>query len=171
MWHKYIVSMNAKSTPQSVLHQIAQIQRLERGTVSVIRQGPDGAYYNHQCYEEGRNVSRYVPLEQVAEVKEGIDGYRRFQELVQQYVQLMVEKTRAQREAGLKKAPTPEILAGHITENVVNLFQELAEVLGRNASGGTPDYWGRAMRQLVRNAADLAAIARVPTQPGSYLRR
>ena|SRR5579872_3485309 len=102
MWHKYIVSMNAKSTPQSVLHQIAQIQRLERGTVSVIRQGPDGAYYNHQCYEEGRNVSRYVPLEQVAEVKEGIDGYRRFQELVQQYVQLTVEKTRAQREAGLK---------------------------------------------------------------------
>jgi uncharacterized protein DUF6788 len=95
--------MRSKSTPQSVLHEIAQIQRLERGTISVIRQGPQGPYYNHQCYEEGRNVSRYVPLEQVADVKEGIDGYHRFQELVQQYVQLMVEKTRAEREAGLKK--------------------------------------------------------------------
>ena len=95
--------MNSKSTPQSVLYEIAQIQRLERGTISVIRQGPEGPYYNHQCYQEGKNVSRYVPLEQVAAVKEGIDGYHRFQELVQQYVQLMVEKTRAEREAGLKK--------------------------------------------------------------------
>jgi hypothetical protein len=34
---------------------------MERGTLSVIRQGPAGPYYNHQCYEEGRHVSRYVP--------------------------------------------------------------------------------------------------------------
>lgn len=95
--------MNTKATPQSVLHDMAQIQRLERGTVSVIRQGPEGPYYNHQCYEEGRNVSRYVPLEQVSELKQAIDGYHRFQQLVQQYVQLMVEKTRAEKEAGLKK--------------------------------------------------------------------
>ena len=32
-----------------------------------------------------------------------LDGYHRFQELVQQYAQLVVEKTRAQREAGSKK--------------------------------------------------------------------
>ena len=95
--------MKNKPTPQSVLQNIAQVQRMERGTLSVIRQGPTGPYYNHQCYEEGRNVSRYVPLEQVSAVKEGIDGYRRFQELAQQYVQLMVEKTRAQRTTGLKK--------------------------------------------------------------------
>ena len=95
--------MNTKSTPQSVLQEIAQIQRLDRGTLSVIRQGPEGTYYNHQCYEEGRNVSRYVPSEQVSELKEAIDGYHRFQQLVQQYVQIMVEKTRAEREAGLKK--------------------------------------------------------------------
>jgi hypothetical protein len=97
--------MNTKPTPQSVLQDIAQVQRMERGTLSVIRQGPAGPYYNHQCYEEGRNVSRYVPLEQVSAVKEAMDGYRRFQELAQQYVQLMVEKTRAEREAGLKKKP------------------------------------------------------------------
>jgi len=95
--------MSTKSTPQSVLHEIAQIQLLDRGTLSVIRQGPEGPYYNHQCYEEGRNVSRYVPSEQVSELKEAIEGYHRFQQLMQQYVQLMVEKTRAEREAGLKK--------------------------------------------------------------------
>jgi len=95
--------MNTKHTPESVLHQIAQIQRMERGTLSVIRQGPTGPYFNHQCYEEGRNVSRYVPSEQVDEIRAGIEGYRRFQELTQQYVQLMVEKTRAERATGLKK--------------------------------------------------------------------
>jgi len=95
--------MNAKSSPQSLLHDIAQIQQMERGTLSVMRQGPDGPYYNHQCYEEGRNVSRYVPSSQVGEIKEAIEGYHRFQALAQQYAQLVVEKTRAQREAGLKK--------------------------------------------------------------------
>lgn len=95
--------MNTKPTPESILQDLAQIQRLDRGTVSVIRQGPEGAYYNHQCYENGRNVSRYLPGEQVAEVKEAIAGYQRFRQLVDQYVELMVEKTRAERQAGLKK--------------------------------------------------------------------
>ena len=95
--------MNTKSTPQSVLHDIGQIQQMERGTLNVIRQGPAGPYYNHQCYEEGKNVSRYVPSEQVSQIKEAIDGYHRFQELAQQYAQLMVEKTRAERAAGSKK--------------------------------------------------------------------
>lgn len=73
------------------------------GSLSVIRQGPQGPYYNHQCYEKGRNVSRYIPGEQVADLKEAIEGYHRFQQLVEQYVELMVEKTRAERQAGLKK--------------------------------------------------------------------
>ena len=69
----------------------------------MIRQGPAGPYYNHQCYEEGRNVSRYVPSAQVSEIQEAIEGYHRFQKLAEQYAQLVVEKTRAEREAGLKK--------------------------------------------------------------------
>lgn len=95
--------MNPKPTPQSLLQEIAQIQHLDRGTVSVLRQGPQGPYYNHQCYENGRNVSRYVPPEQVPELKAAIHGYHRVQELMAQYVQLLVEQTRAEREAGAKK--------------------------------------------------------------------
>ena len=97
--------MNTNPTPQSVLHELAQIQRMERGSISVIRQGPEGPYYNHQCYEAGRNVSRYVPSEQVAELQAAIDGHHRFQQLMQQYVQLMVEKTRAERASESKKKP------------------------------------------------------------------
>ena len=99
--------MNTKSTPQLILHDIAQIQQLERGTVSVIRQGPQGPYHNHQCYENGRNVSRYVPPEQVADLKAAIEGYHQVQEMMAQYVQIMVDKTRAERAAGFKKKSPP----------------------------------------------------------------
>lgn len=95
--------MNDKATPQSLLNDIARIQRLDRGTVSIIRQGPQGPYHNHQCYENGRNVSRYVPPEQVPALKAAIDGYHQVQEMMAQYVQIMVAKTRAEREAGFKK--------------------------------------------------------------------
>lgn len=96
------------TTPEAILHQLAQIQRLERGTVSVIRQGPSGPYYNHQCYENGRHVSRYVPQAQVAELKAAIQAYQDFQRLMEQYVQRLIEKTRAERQAGLKKkTPRP----------------------------------------------------------------
>ncbi len=95
--------MNSKPTPQSLLNNIAQIQRLDRGTLNVIRQGPEGPYYNHQCYENGRNVSRYVPAEQVADLKTALEGYQQVQTLMAQYVQLMVEQTRAERLAHSKK--------------------------------------------------------------------
>jgi hypothetical protein len=95
--------MNSKSSPQSVLQQIAEIQKIEKGTISIIREGPKGPYYNHQCYENGKNVSRYVPRDQVADYKQAIEGHQRFQTLVEEYVHLMVEKTRAERTAGSKK--------------------------------------------------------------------
>ena len=95
--------MHAQITPQSILQELAQIQHLDRGTVSVIRQGPAGPYHNHQCYEKGRNVSRYVPAEQVAELQAALADYQRFQQLIKQYVELMVEKTRAERQGGSKK--------------------------------------------------------------------
>lgn len=101
--------MNNQPTPQSILQDIAQIQQVERGTVSIIRQGPQGPYHNHQCYENGRKVSRYVPPEQVAGLKAAIDGYHQVQEMMAQYVQLMVDKTRAERAAAIKKkTPHPK---------------------------------------------------------------
>jgi len=99
--------MKTKPTPESLLQAIAQIEHMERGTVSVIRQGPSGPYYNHQCYEQGKNVSRYVPGDQVADLKAALAGHQQFQQLTDQYVQLVVERTRAERQAGSKKKPRP----------------------------------------------------------------
>jgi Family of unknown function (DUF6788) len=95
--------MNTIPTPESILQQIAQIPRIERGQISVIRQGPNGPYYNHQTWENGKNVSRYVPEDQVAALQEAIAGYERLQALLDQYVQLREAQSRAQRTAGAKK--------------------------------------------------------------------
>jgi hypothetical protein len=93
------------NSAQSLLQQMAQIQQMERGKLCVLRQGPDGPYYNHQTWEAGKNVSRYVPSEQLTALREALRGYEQFQALSQQYVQLMVEKTRAER--ALKKKTRP----------------------------------------------------------------
>jgi hypothetical protein len=93
----------SKSTPQTILQQIAQIQKMEKGTLSILRQGPKGPYYNHQCYEDGKNVSRYVPGDQVKELQEGMEGYQRFQNLTEEYVDLIIKKTREERGSDSKK--------------------------------------------------------------------
>ena len=95
--------MNPIITPESILQQMAQITRIERGKLSVIRQGPSGPYYNHQTWENGKNVSRYVPQDQVAALQEAIAGYERLQGLFEQYVQLREQDSRVQRASGAKK--------------------------------------------------------------------
>jgi len=55
-----------------------------------------------QCYEKGRNVSRYVPADRYLTFKQP-SMLPSVQELMAQYVQLLVEQTRAERAAVAKK--------------------------------------------------------------------
>ncbi len=95
--------MKSKPTPLSLLQEAAQIPRLERGKLSIIGEGPNGPYYNHQHRVHGRNVSRYIPREQVPAIQEAIDGYQRFHSLIEQYVDRVVEETRSGIAANSKK--------------------------------------------------------------------
>jgi hypothetical protein len=95
--------MNAKNTQESLLRQIAQIQRMEPGKLCVIRQGPQGPYYNLQCREHGKTLSQYIPANQSELVAEHTANYRQFQGLVDDYAALVVAQTRAERTAGAKK--------------------------------------------------------------------
>jgi hypothetical protein len=99
--------MKQPTTPQSLLQQIAQISRLEPGELCVIRQGPDGPYYNLQCRQNGKTVTHYVPREQAEVVAAHTANYERFQGLVAAYVALVANQTRAEREAGFKKKTSP----------------------------------------------------------------
>ena len=94
--------MNANH-PAQILQQIAQIQRMEPGKLCVMRQGPNGPYYNLQCREAGRTLTRYVPPDQVPVVQAHTQNYQTFQALVAQYAQLIIEATRQERAVGIKK--------------------------------------------------------------------
>jgi hypothetical protein len=97
------------STPQSLLRQMGQIQEMERGKLCPMR---GGRYFNHQTWENGRNVVRYVPAEQVPALQKSIAEYRRFMALTEQYVALIVQQTRL-RQARQKppSAATPRSTA------------------------------------------------------------
>jgi hypothetical protein len=95
--------MKSSLTPQELLNQIAQIQRMERGKLCVLRQGPDGPYYNCQSREGGKNFARYVPRDQLPAYQEAIAGYHKFQQLTEQYAQQVIENTRAELAASKKK--------------------------------------------------------------------
>jgi hypothetical protein len=96
--------MAKMATPESVLKEIAQIQRMERGKLCRIRTGPSGPYYNHQTWENGRNVVRYVPREEVEALQEAMEGYQRYVQLTQTYADLIIARTRRQKSSPSRPA-------------------------------------------------------------------
>jgi hypothetical protein len=97
--------MNTSPTPQSLLEEILQIQRMEHGCLCVIGQGPNGPYYNLNSWENGKNQCRYLSQDKVPEVQQAIEGYKKYQQLTEQYAQGIIEKTRAELNIGVKKKP------------------------------------------------------------------
>ena len=76
---------------------------MERGKLSLMRETSSGAAYKLQAWEKGKNLSRYVPPEQAPAVQEAIDGYARFQALIGQYVDQVIQRTRAEIASASKK--------------------------------------------------------------------
>ena len=89
--------------PAQWFEKIAQIQRMERGKLTVMRESPQGTHYKLQSWEKGKNLSRYVACDQAAAVEQAITGYRQFQELTEQYAQAVIDQTRAELAANSKK--------------------------------------------------------------------
>jgi hypothetical protein len=83
---------------------MASITRMERGHISVIRTGPDGQpYHNLQHRENGRNVTEYIPRDELPAVQEHVAAYERFKELVEQHLDEVCTLSRQERKAGVKK--------------------------------------------------------------------
>ena len=101
--HIYSPRMKTIPLPERVA-QMATITRMERGHISVIRTGPDGQpYYNLQHREDGRNVTEYIPREELPAVQENVAAYEHFMKLVDEHVAGISEVSRQERKAGVKK--------------------------------------------------------------------
>lgn len=95
--------MSAEKSTQNILSEIAQISRMERGKLSVMRETSNGTAYKLQAWENGKNHSRYVPSGQAEAVEQAIEGYARYQALTEQYAELKIQETRAAIAASSKK--------------------------------------------------------------------
>ena len=95
--------MNDKKIPERIA-QMAEITRMEHGHLSIIRTGPDGQpYYNLQHREDGRNVTEYIPRDQVPVVQEHLAAGQLFQQLVDEHLRDIAEISRKERKADVKK--------------------------------------------------------------------
>ena len=104
------------NNPSKLLEQIAKIQRMEPGKLCVMRQGADGPYYNLQCREHGKTVSRYVPKDQVDAVAEHTANHQEFRALVEEYAQHIIDQTRHERMEGAKKKTLPDLSSSRRTK-------------------------------------------------------
>src|SRR6266550_1105965 len=72
------ISSDSKCAP-FFIEQILQTQRMEHGSLSIIRPGPNGPYYSLNSWENGKNCCRYLPQHKVPEVQQAIEGYHKYQ--------------------------------------------------------------------------------------------
>jgi len=107
--------MNTPSK-QQLLQQIAAIPAMERGKLSAYsfkeRSGHSGPYYKLQSWQGGKNLTRYVPSDELAALQAALDGYARYQQLTQQYAALVIAETR-QSIIASKKKKSPGISSWH----------------------------------------------------------
>jgi len=80
---------------------------MERGKLSILRETSAGTAYKLQAWENGKNLSRYVPPEQAPAVREALAGYQLFESLTGAYAQLKIQETRDALAAGSKKKSRP----------------------------------------------------------------
>jgi len=93
-----------------ILQQIAAIDAMECGKLSAYsfkkRPGVAGPYYKLQNWREGKNQTRYVPQDELPALKAALAGYTQYQQLTQEYADLIIAETR-QKINGSKKKKSP----------------------------------------------------------------
>ena len=93
--------MKPTGRQRQLLEQMGRIERMERGALCRMA---GRRHYNHQTWQGGRNVVRYVPAWERAALQQALAGYQRFRRLAEQYADEVIRQTRRAR---AKLAPTP----------------------------------------------------------------
>src|SRR5262245_15457880 len=83
---------------QDLLQQIAAIPAMERGKLCAYsftdRPGAKGPYYKLQQWQEGKNQTRYISVEELPHIEAALKGYEQYQQLTAQYADLVIDETR-----------------------------------------------------------------------------
>ena len=92
--------MKQTSKIQRLLEKMAAIERMERGKICAMAGRP---HYNHQTWQNGRNVVHYVPTGEVEALQEAIDGYNQFRKLAEEYADEIIRLTRQEQDKNKKR--------------------------------------------------------------------
>jgi hypothetical protein len=100
---------------RQLIQDMAAIDRLQRGHLSeqyfkTVRHGQvsrRGPYYVLQRWFHGKNLCERIPAAEVPAVRAALDGYQRFQQLAEEFVELSEQLTRRARDPQSKKKPQP----------------------------------------------------------------
>jgi hypothetical protein len=87
-----------------LIERITGIERMERGKVCPMA---GRSHYNHQTWQDGRNVVRYVRAEDVAALQKAIDGYNLFKKLTEEYADEIIRRTRQETVKASTKKERP----------------------------------------------------------------
>ena len=87
-----------------LLERMEAIERMERGKLCRMGGRP---HYNHQTWRDAKNVARYVPKEEVADLEKDIAGYQLFAKLAEQYADEVIRASRREREK-IKRSGNPK---------------------------------------------------------------
>lgn len=105
--------MDRQNRRQQILVEMAQLDTMEKGRLTEeyresykdgkpVKLGP---YYKYQRWENGKNISRRIPVVQVEELRQAVDNYHHFKALAEEYAELTVETTRTTSADLSKKKP------------------------------------------------------------------
>jgi hypothetical protein len=86
-----------------LLARMARIERMERGKLCQMGGRP---HYNHQTWENGKNLVRYVSARETGFLKEAIDGYQAFIKLAELYADEVIKHTRRERDKAFPRTDT-----------------------------------------------------------------
>ena len=108
----------AEMTRKAALDELASLTSIEFGKISefyrnrpspdgddVVRRGP---YFKHQCWENGRNRSTYIPAEQLESLRQDLENGKRFEQITSQLAAAAIQQSRSNRAAASAAPQTAE---------------------------------------------------------------
>lgn len=96
--------MTTAQRREQILQEMKALTRMERGKLCSQSRGPGcPPFYKLQCWQQGRNHTRYVPADEVPALQEALANHQRFQEMAEEFVSLTVAQTRQETAADRKK--------------------------------------------------------------------
>jgi len=99
-----LIEKEIANTKQTLL----ELGRMHPGSLSQQKRLRGGIYYQLSYSHAGKGHTKYVRSEDVPEVRQEIENYRRFRGLTTQWVELAIELAKLRRDGGKSKRNSTE---------------------------------------------------------------